>query len=168
MFITFSVFHFSRLDHLHFQSLLGWYHYAIWTPQLALASLASVTQIELVLYCVTSSKVVKASTVVTILCHCCWHFCLNAHDKLGQCKNGFGLYEEEEEFDDLETGPADAASGKAVIWKSTIEIGLGHACFVISAYFPPSFEHVKNLLIMGPNKTKNCSLKCDFLILNYE
>jgi hypothetical protein len=47
------------------------------------------------------------------------------------------LHEEEEEFDDLETGPADATSGKAVIWKSTIEIGLGHAYFVISVYFFP-------------------------------
>ncbi len=79
----------------------------------------------------------KASTVVTIMCCCCWHFCLNVHDKLGQCNNGFGLHEEEEEFDDLETGPADATSGKAVIWKSTIEIGLGHAYFVISVYFFP-------------------------------
>ncbi len=31
-----------------------------------------------------------------------------------------------------------------------------------------SFEHAKNLLIMGPNNTKNCSLKCEFLIFNYE
>jgi hypothetical protein len=31
-----------------------------------------------------------------------------------------------------------------------------------------SFEHAKNLLIMGPNNTKDCPLKCDFLILRYE
>jgi hypothetical protein len=31
-----------------------------------------------------------------------------------------------------------------------------------------SFEHVKSLLIMGPNNTKNSSLKCEFLIINYE
>jgi hypothetical protein len=30
--------------------------------------------------------------------------------------------------------------------------------------FFSSFEHVKSLLIMGPNNTKNSSLKCDFLI----
>ena len=34
--------------------------------------------------------------------------------------------------------------------------------------FFSSFEHAKNLLIMGPNNTKNSSLKCDFLIINYE
>ncbi len=31
-----------------------------------------------------------------------------------------------------------------------------------------SFEHAKNLQIMGPNNTKNSALKCDFLIFNYE
>jgi hypothetical protein len=36
---------------------------------------------------------------------------------------------------------------------STIEIGLEQAPF---AFFP-SFEHAKNLLIMGPNNTKNSS-----------
>jgi hypothetical protein len=30
-----------------------------------------------------------------------------------------------------------------------------------------TFEHVKSLLIMGPNNTKNSSLKCDFIIFNY-
>ena len=44
---------------------------------------------------------------------------------------------------------------------TVIEIGLGQAPF-------SSFEHVKSLLIMGPNNTKNSSLKCDFLIINYE
>ncbi len=34
--------------------------------------------------------------------------------------------------------------------------------------FFPSFEHAKNLLIMGPNRPKNSSLKCDFLLINYE
>jgi hypothetical protein len=33
--------------------------------------------------------------------------------------------------------------------------------------FFPSFEHAKNLLIMGPNNTKNSSLKCNYLIFNY-
>jgi hypothetical protein len=34
--------------------------------------------------------------------------------------------------------------------------------------FFSSFENAKNLLIKGPNITKNCSLKCDFLIFNYQ
>jgi hypothetical protein len=34
--------------------------------------------------------------------------------------------------------------------------------------FFSAFEHVKSLLIMGPNNTKNSSLKCDFHIINYE
>ena len=33
-------------------------------------------------------------------------------------------------------------------------------CCWVYIFFP--FEHAKNLLIMGPNNTKNCSLKCDF------
>jgi len=44
-----------------------------------------------------------------------------------------------------------------------IEIGLEQAPFVFSA-----FEHVKSLLIMGPNHTKNSSLKYYFLIISYE
>ncbi len=48
-----------------------------------------------------------------------------------------------------------------------IEIGLEHARFVVLVYFFSSFEHAKNLLIMGPNNTKNSSFKCDFLIFNY-
>ncbi len=44
-----------------------------------------------------------------------------------------------------------------------IEIGLEHAPLVFS-----SFEHAKKLLIMGPNNTKNSSLKCDFLIFSFE
>jgi hypothetical protein len=44
-----------------------------------------------------------------------------------------------------------------------IEIGLERASFVFS-----SFEHAKNLLILGPNNTKNSSLKCDFLIFSFE
>ncbi len=43
-----------------------------------------------------------------------------------------------------------------------IEIGLEQAPFF------SSFEHVKSLLIMGPNNTKNSSLKCDCLIIVYE
>ena len=38
-------------------------------------------------------------------------------------------------------------------------------CFGL--YFS-SFEHAKNLLIIGPNNTKSSSLKRDFLIINYE
>ncbi len=40
-------------------------------------------------------------------------------------------------------------------------------CFFILFYFS-SVEHVKSLLIMGPNNTKNTSLNWDFLIINYE
>ncbi len=40
-------------------------------------------------------------------------------------------------------------------------------CFLFLILFS-SFEHVKSLLIMGPNNTKNSSLKCDLLIINYE
>jgi len=40
--------------------------------------------------------------------------------------------------------------------------------FVFFILFFSSFEHVQSLLIMGPNNTKNSSLKCDFLIINYE
>jgi hypothetical protein len=42
-----------------------------------------------------------------------------------------------------------------------------HTPFVVLFIFS-SFEHVKKLLIMGPNNTKNSSLKCDFLIINYK
>jgi len=31
-----------------------------------------------------------------------------------------------------------------------------------------SFEHAKNLLIMGPNNSKLSPLKCEFIIFNYE
>jgi hypothetical protein len=48
-----------------------------------------------------------------------------------------------------------------------IEIGLEQAPFVFLNLFFSAFEHVKSLLIMGPN-TKNSSLKCDFHIINYE
>jgi hypothetical protein len=47
----------------------------------------------------------------------------------------------------------------------SIEIGLEQAPF-LNFFF--AFEHVKSLLIMGPNNTKNLSLKCDFHIINYE
>jgi len=50
----------------------------------------------------------------------------------------------------------------------TIEIGLEPAPFVVFVYFFPSFEHAKNLPIMGPNNTKKSHQKCDFLIFNYE
>ncbi len=48
-----------------------------------------------------------------------------------------------------------------------LEIGLEHAHFVVLVYFFLIWT-CKNLLIMGPNNTKNCSLECDFLIFNYE
>ncbi len=48
----------------------------------------------------------------------------------------------------------------------TIEIGLEQTPFVFN--FFSSFEHVKSLLIMGPNNTKNSSLKCDLFTNNYE
>ncbi len=50
----------------------------------------------------------------------------------------------------------------------TIEIGLEQAPFVFFILFFSSFEQVKSLLIMDPNDTKNSSLKCDFLKINYE
>ena len=55
-------------------------------------------------------------------------------------------------------------------WKSVrrIEIGLELAPFVVFVYFFSSFEDVKSLLILGPNNTKNSSLKCEFLIFSYE
>ncbi len=49
-----------------------------------------------------------------------------------------------------------------------IEIGLEQAPFVFFLIFFSAFEHVKSLLIMGPNNTKNSSLKCDFHIIIYE
>jgi hypothetical protein len=54
------------------------------------------------------------------------------------------------------------------IQEQTIEIGLEQAPFVYFILFFSAFEHVKSLLIMGPNNTENSSLKCDFLIINYE
>jgi hypothetical protein len=51
---------------------------------------------------------------------------------------------------------------------ATIEIGLEQAPFVFFNLFFSAFEHVKSLLIMGPNNTKNSSLKCDFHIINSE
>jgi hypothetical protein len=48
-----------------------------------------------------------------------------------------------------------------------IEIGLEQAPFVFFKKIS-AFEHVKSLLIMGPNNTKNSSLKCDFHVINYE
>jgi hypothetical protein len=49
-----------------------------------------------------------------------------------------------------------------------IEIGLEQAPFVFFNLFFSAFEHVKSLLIMGPNNTKNSSLKSDFHIIKYE
>jgi len=51
---------------------------------------------------------------------------------------------------------------------NTIEIGLEQAPFVVFVNFFSSFEHVKNLLIMGPNNNKNSSKSVIFtyLIMN--
>ncbi len=46
-----------------------------------------------------------------------------------------------------------------------IEIGLEQAPFVVFVYFFSSFEHAKNLLIMGPNNTKNSSKSVIFTYL---
>ncbi len=45
-----------------------------------------------------------------------------------------------------------------------IEIGLEQVPFFLNS----AFEHVKSLQIMGPNNTKNSSVKCDFHVINYE
>ena len=50
----------------------------------------------------------------------------------------------------------------------TIEIGLEHACFVVLVYFFSSFEHAKTCWLWAPTTLKNCLLKCDFLLFNYE
>ncbi len=47
----------------------------------------------------------------------------------------------------------------------TIEIGLQHAPFVALVYFFPHLNMQKNLLIMGPNNTKNSSLSVIFSFL---
>ncbi len=53
--------------------------------------------------------------------------------------------------------------------KDVILVSLGcFKLFVCSTHRDRTFEHVKSLLIMGPNYTKNSSLKCDFLIINHE
>ncbi len=49
-----------------------------------------------------------------------------------------------------------------------MKIGLERAPFDVFVYFFSSFEHAKNLPIMGPNNANNSSKKCDFLIVNYE
>ena len=58
-----------------------------------------------------------------------------------------------------------------ILWnflgQKSIEIRLEQAPFVY-LFFISSFEHVKSLLIMDPNNTKNPSLKCDFLIITYK
>jgi hypothetical protein len=46
-----------------------------------------------------------------------------------------------------------------------IEIGQEQAPFVVFCLFIPSFEHAKNLLIMGPNNTKNSSKSVIFSYL---
>jgi hypothetical protein len=61
-----------------------------------------------------------------------------------------------------------ATWNKIAKWVNIIEIGLEQAPFVFFIFIFSSFEHVKSLLIMGPNNTKSSSLKSDFLIINYE
>jgi len=63
--------------------------------------------------------------------------------------------------------PADFCRQPSYLLGETIEIGLEQAPFLFFNFFS-AFEHVNSLLIMGPNNTKNSSLKCDFLIINYE
>ncbi len=74
------------MANIHWQSLLGRYHITILPCLLALASLGGATQIGLVLFCVTSPKVAKVSTVVIITCHCHLHFQLNAPNYICQYK----------------------------------------------------------------------------------
>ncbi len=64
--------------------------------------------------------------------------------------------------------PADFCRQPSYLLGETIEIGLEQAPFLYFILFFSPFEHVKSLLIMGPNNTKNSSLKCDFLTINYE
>jgi hypothetical protein len=61
-----------------------------------------------------------------------------------------------------------AGQSGGMLLGADIEIGLEQAPFVFLNLFFSEFEHVKSLLIMGPNNTKNSSLKCDFHIINYE
>jgi hypothetical protein len=67
-------------------------------------------------------------------------------------------------FDDIKQ------HGLAYSWKldpnsfSVLSIEIGLELWLIFSLF----EHAKNLLIMGPNNTKNSSWKCDFLIFKYE
>jgi hypothetical protein len=64
---------------------------------------------------------------------------------------------------------------KALSLHANVRLGLKHRdmtrastlCFYFIKFFS-AFEHVKSLLIMGPNDIKNSSLKCDFHIINYE
>jgi hypothetical protein len=59
-------------------------------------------------------------------------------------------------------------ASKAYPSDTPIEKGLEPSRFVLLVYFFSSFEHAKKLLIMGPNNTKNSSIKCDILIFNFE
>ncbi len=53
-----------------------------------------------------------------------------------------------------------------LIEETTIEIGLEHAPFVVLVYFFLIWT-CKKPADYGPQHTKNSSLKCDFLIINY-
>ncbi len=55
---------------------------------LALATLGNVTEISI---CVLLPKVAKESTIVTVACHCHWHY----FAKCCQCKHHFRLPEEQ-------------------------------------------------------------------------
>jgi hypothetical protein len=52
---------------------------------LPLATLGNMTRNRNNPVCVVQPKVAKASTMVSIACHCRWHYC----DKLCQCKHSF-------------------------------------------------------------------------------
>ncbi len=63
-------------DHLHWQHLLA-------------KPLATATRDKNNPICVASSKVAKESTMVTVVCGCCWHYCQCYSSKLLQCKHSF-------------------------------------------------------------------------------
>ncbi len=63
--------------------------------------------------------------------------------------------------------PAKSDEHPSLAQGPDIEIGLEQVPLLLLFIFS-SFEHAKNLLIMGPNNTKNSSKSLIFLIFNYE
>ncbi len=117
------------------------------------------------------------------LCFCLWgDSCpINNYTNLvrnncnSKTQNGWGLSCLPEIHHGLPTisSPVLLTSGKTLWWvcmatssKHRDRTRASTLCYFI--LFFSSFEHVKSLLIMGPNYTKNSSLKCDFLIINYQ